>query len=89
MTAGIRYVRPKRFAELMGEPLEGVEGRIASWREGYEYRVAPDGRVLIDVARFDLPSSRPERRRRRRRVPPRRAGAPESCVGAVPDNYVP
>lgn len=47
----VRYIQPKRFQELTGYTVKAVERKIASgvWREGHEYRKAPDGRILIDL----------------------------------------
>jgi hypothetical protein len=46
-----RYVKPQRFAELTGYTLEAIEKNIGTgvWREGWEYRIAPDRRTLIDM----------------------------------------
>jgi hypothetical protein len=46
-----RYVLPIKFEELTGYTVKAVERKIESdvWREGREYRKAPDGRILIDL----------------------------------------
>jgi len=47
----MRYVLIKKFEELTGYTVKAVEGKIetGTWREGCEYRRAPDGRVLVDL----------------------------------------
>jgi hypothetical protein len=49
--ASARYVQLGRFAELTGFTLEAIELNIATgvWREGHEYRVAPDRQRLMDM----------------------------------------
>jgi hypothetical protein len=46
-----RYVKLGRFAELTGFTLETIELNIATgvWREGHEYRIAPDRQRLMDM----------------------------------------
>jgi hypothetical protein len=47
----VRYVNPRKFEELTGYALDLIERNIATgvWRQGHEYRIAPDGRTLIDM----------------------------------------
>lgn len=47
----IRYVLIPRFCELTGYSETAVERKIerGQWRLGKEYRIAPDGRRLIDL----------------------------------------
>lgn len=47
----VRYVRPEKFEELTGYSVKAIERKIESgvWREGHEYRRAPDGNRLIDL----------------------------------------
>lgn len=49
-----RYVLIKKFKELTAYSERAVEGKIAAgvWREGREYRKAPDGHILIDMEGF-------------------------------------
>jgi hypothetical protein len=51
----MRYVRVKKFVELSGYTDKAVYCKISSgvWREGCEYRRAPDGNTLIDLAGFE------------------------------------
>ena len=47
----MRYVVIKKFEELTGYTVSAVQGKIytGAWREGHEYRRAPDGHILIDL----------------------------------------
>lgn len=51
MNASVRYVLPAKFEELTGYTTKAVERKIQTrvWREGKEYRRAPDGRILVDL----------------------------------------
>lgn len=51
----VRYVLPAKFEELTGYTVKAVERKIESgvWREGHEFRRAPDGRILIDLEGYD------------------------------------
>lgn len=55
MTQWTRYVHPHKFAELTGYDPEQVKAHIAAgvWRQGHEYRIAPDGHTLIDMAGYE------------------------------------
>lgn len=45
----VRYVKPLKFFELTGYSVKAVERKIEEgvWREGREYRIVPDRRMLI------------------------------------------
>lgn len=45
-----RYQLIKRFCELSGNTEKAVRRKIEDgvWREGREYRRAPDGRIYVD-----------------------------------------
>jgi hypothetical protein len=49
-----RYVLLKKFEQLTGYTPKAVERKIASgvWREGKEYRKAPDGHIAIDMEAY-------------------------------------
>jgi hypothetical protein len=46
-----KYLRPAKAAELLGMSKRAVERKIqrGTWREGKEYRRAPDGRLWINM----------------------------------------
>jgi hypothetical protein len=50
-----RYVCVKRFAELTGYSEKAVEHkrRNGVWREGREYKIAPDNRILINLEGYE------------------------------------
>ena len=50
----IRYVLPAKFEELTGYTVKAQERKIEDgvWREGHEYKKAPDGRILINLEGF-------------------------------------
>lgn len=47
----LRYLTIPRFAELSGYTADAIRSKIRDgiWREGQEWRRAPDSRILIDV----------------------------------------
>ncbi len=47
----VRYVTIPRFAELSGYSPAAIRTKIRDgiWRDGREWRRAPDGRILVDV----------------------------------------
>lgn len=49
-----RYVLPKLFELLTGYTPKAVERKIQDgvWREGREFKRAPDGRILVDREGF-------------------------------------
>jgi hypothetical protein len=51
----VRYVKPLKFAELTGYSVKAVQRKIetGAWREGHEYRKAPDGKRLIDLIGYE------------------------------------
>lgn len=51
----IRYVLVPVFCSLTGYTLGAVENKIRKgvWREGHEYRRAPDGHVLVDLRGYE------------------------------------
>lgn len=51
----VRYVKPLKFAELTGYSVKAVERKIETgvWREGHEYRKAPDGKRLLDLDGYE------------------------------------
>lgn len=55
MTALIRYVTIRRFAEASGytEHVIRIKIRDGVWRLGREWIKAPDGRILIDVEGYN------------------------------------
>ena len=50
-----RYVRIPKFEEITGYTVKAVERKIESgaWREGREYRKAPDGHILVDLQGYE------------------------------------
>ena len=54
-TLPVRYVKPEKFEELTGYTVKAIEGKIANhvWRQGHEYRKAPDGRILVDIEGYE------------------------------------
>jgi hypothetical protein len=51
----VRYVKPLKFFELTGYSVKAVERKIEEgvWREGREYRKAPDGKRLLDLDGYE------------------------------------
>ena len=51
MTPSVRYVLLPKFEELTGYTVKAIESKIDKgiWREGKEFRRAPDGRILVDL----------------------------------------
>lgn len=51
----IRYLTIRRFAELSGYSEEAVRRKIECgvWLEGDVFVKAPDGRILVDVERYE------------------------------------
>ena len=51
----LRYVTVKKFAELTGYTEKAVNAKTERgvWLEGKHYRIAPDGRKLIDLEEFE------------------------------------
>jgi hypothetical protein len=51
----VRYVQPKVFERLTGYTEKAFERKRETgvWREGREYRKAPDGRYLIDLDGYE------------------------------------
>jgi hypothetical protein len=51
----LRYVTVEAFAEMTGYSAKAVRRKIEDgvWREGREYRRAPDRRVLVDTRAFE------------------------------------
>ncbi len=51
----VRFVTVKTFENLTGYTEKAVERKRHEgvWREGREYRRAPDGRILIDLQGFE------------------------------------
>jgi hypothetical protein len=51
----VRYVKPLKLAELTGYSVKAVERKIETgvWREGHEYRKAPDGKRLLDLDGYE------------------------------------
>lgn len=50
-----RFVRIPLFAAATGYTEKAVQRKIESgvWRQGREYRIAPDGHVLVDVRGYE------------------------------------
>ena len=48
----MKYVTVKRFTELSGYSSKAIYCKIAEghWIDGRQYRRAPDGRIMIDLA---------------------------------------
>lgn len=55
MSAAARYIHPAKFEELTGYTVKAITRKIEDqvWREGHEYRKAPDGRILIDIEGYN------------------------------------
>lgn len=55
MKHAVRYVLLQAFEELTGYTVKSVERKIetGAWREGREYRRAPDGRILVDLEGYE------------------------------------
>lgn len=55
LAVSIRYIRVPVFCALTGYTPKAVEGKIREgvWREGHEFRRAPDGHVLIDMRGYE------------------------------------
>lgn len=55
MTYPVRHVKLSKFEELTGYTANSVHQKIktGAWAEGREYIKAPDGRVLVDLERYD------------------------------------
>ena len=51
----VRYVQLRKFAEMAGYTEATIRGKIqrGEWRQGHEYRRAPDGGLLIDLEGYD------------------------------------
>jgi hypothetical protein len=51
----VRYVQPRKFEELTGYTVSAIEHKIERgvWREGREYRMAPDGKRLVDLVGYE------------------------------------
>jgi len=51
VTPSVRYVLLPKFEELTGYTVKAIESKIDKgiWREGKEFRRAPDGRILVDL----------------------------------------
>lgn len=49
-----RYVRIRKFAELTGYTDKAVRCKISEgvWREGWQWRRAPDGAILVDMVGY-------------------------------------
>ena len=50
-----RFVRVPVFVAATGYTEKAVERKIESgaWRQGHEYRIAPDGHVLVDMKGYE------------------------------------
>jgi hypothetical protein len=50
-----RFVRVPVFSVATGYSVKAVERKIESgaWRQGHEYRVAPDGHILVDIKGYE------------------------------------
>jgi hypothetical protein len=55
VTALARFVRIPVFAASTGYTEKAVQRKIESgvWRQGREYRIAPDGHVLVDMRGYE------------------------------------
>lgn len=51
----MRYVLIKKFEELTGYSVKAVQRKIetGAWREGHEYRRAPDGHILVAIEGYE------------------------------------
>ncbi|WP_413911857.1 excisionase [Candidatus Skiveiella danica] len=51
----VRYMTIKRFADWSGYTPDAIRTKVRDgvWREGLEFKRAPDGRVLIDVEGYN------------------------------------
>ncbi len=50
-----RYIRIPKFEELTGYTEKAIARKIetGAWREGREYRRAPDGHILVDLQGYE------------------------------------
>ena len=50
-----RFVRLPLFAAATGYTPKAVERKIEAgvWRQGHEYRIAPDGHILVDMKGYE------------------------------------
>lgn len=50
-----RYVLPPKFEQLTGYTKQAVKRKVQSgaWREGHEYRRAPDGHIIVDLQGYE------------------------------------
>lgn len=56
MLQRVRYVRVDKFVELVGGyTLKAIQRKIeeGNWREGHEFRRAPDGHIFIDLGGYE------------------------------------
>ena len=55
MKHAVRYVLLPLFEQLTGYTVKAVQRKIEEgvWREGHEFRRAPDGRILMDLEGFE------------------------------------
>jgi len=50
-----RYIRIPKFEQLTGYTEKAIARKIetGAWREGREYRRAPDGHILVDLQGYE------------------------------------
>lgn len=50
-----RYVLPPKFEQITGYSVKAIERKVESgaWREGHEYRRAPDGHIIVDLKGYE------------------------------------
>ena len=50
-----KYVTIEEFSKLTGYSKRAIEGKIGTgvWADGYQYRRAPDNRILVDIRMFE------------------------------------
>lgn len=50
-----KYVLARKFEELTGYTAQAVKRKIQTgvWREGREYRRAPDGHILVNLEGYE------------------------------------
>ena len=55
LAAMTRYIRIPKFEELTGYTVKAIARKIetGAWREGREYRRAPDGHILVDLQGYE------------------------------------
>jgi hypothetical protein len=50
-----RYILLAKFCDDVGYTIKAIERKIESgvWREGFQYRRSPDGRIQVDLENYE------------------------------------